>query len=217
MIIEIILIELVLIGIPLTTYLLTRFLIKTEGLKKLILVISSTILAFGLIGYVSKISFVSLTMDILGGIIIFIAFCLSIWIIPRLIKRQVYKIISQVILILPIVLSILYATIGFFGVLYIVGDFKSDKEILFDNKYTYKEKNTGKAFSGPHLTIRITERIDNINLLERRTIRKDYHSMASSYNEIEVDYKDGILYLETFPNSNQTFKDKFTDTILIKK
>jgi hypothetical protein len=41
--------------------------------------------------------------------------------------------------------------------------------------------------------------------------------MAASYNEIEVDYKNGILHLETFPNDSSRFKDKFTDTIMIDK
>ncbi len=217
MTIEIILIELVLIGIPLTTYLLTRFLTRTEKIKKLILMISIAILAFGLIGHLTKISFVSLTMDIICGIIIFTALCFCIWIIPRFIKRQAYKIVIQLILILPIVLSIISATVGLLGVLFIVGDFKPDKELRLDSDLTYKEKNTGKAFSGPHLVIRITKRIDNFDLFEKQTIRKDYHSMAASYNEIEVDYKDGILHLETFPNGSSRFKDKFTDTIMIKK
>ena len=214
---EIILIELVLIGIPLTTYLLTRFLLKTEKIKKWILMISMAIITFGLIGHWTKISFVSLTMDIISGIIFFTSLCFCIWIIPRLIKRQVYKIVSQVILILPIVLSIISATVGLLGVLFIVCDFKPDKELRLDNELTFKEKNTGKAFSGPHLIIRITKRIDNFDIFERQTIRKDYHSMAASYNEIEVDYKNGILHLETFPNDSSRFKDKFTDTIIIKK
>jgi hypothetical protein len=217
MTIEIVLIELVLIGIPLTTYLLTRFLLKTDKIRKWILMISTTIIVVGLIGYLTKISFVSLNFDIIGGIIIFIAVCFSIWIIPRLIKRQAYKIISQIILILPMVLSIISATVGLLGVLFIVGDFKPDKELRLDNELIYKEKNTGKAFSGPHLTIKVTKRIDNFDLFERQTIRKDYHSMAASYNEIEVDYKNGILHLETFPNDSSRFKDKFTDTIMIDK
>ncbi len=217
MTIEIVLIELVLLGIPLTTYLLTRFLLKADKVRKLILITSLTVLALGLIGHWTKISFVSLTMDIISGIIIFTALCFCIWIIPRLIKRQAYKIVSQAILILPIVLSIISATIGLLGVLFIIGDFEPDKELRLDNELTYKENNVGKAFSGPHLIITITKRIDNFDLFEKQTIRKDYHSMAASYNEIEVDYKNKILYLETFPNDSSRFKDKFTDTIMINK
>jgi len=93
MTIEIVLIELVLIGIPLTTYLLTRFLLKTDKIRKLILMISTAIIVVGLIGYLTEISFVSLNFDIICGIIIFIAVCFSIWIIPRMIKSlYVYKI-----------------------------------------------------------------------------------------------------------------------------
>lgn len=214
----ILLVELVLIGIPLISFLISRLLIRNKILAVYILCFSCAVIEVGIFIYFSEISFVNLNFDIYAEIFIFISLCFVIWITPALIDDLLLKITIQSILIIPIILSLISGTVGLLGVLWVVGDnFKPDKELRLTENLTYKEKNTGMAFSGPHLNVFVTKRLDNFGILEKVIFKKEYQSMESSYNDIKVKFEKDSLYLETFPDSNSVIKEKFKDTIFLKE
>lgn len=117
----------------------------------------------------------------------------------------------------PIYLSVFSGTYGILGVMWVFDDLFPDKEIRLNEKLTYKEKNSGMAFTTPLLNVSIYKRLDNFGLLEREIIYKRYESDEASYNNIEIKFENDTLFLETFPDTNTKFSEKFKDFIIIDK